>query len=158
MNWNYDANDYNENSFVVIPEGIHRARISAAEETKFSTGREGIAITFDISGYSGKVFYNIVFMPEDRQQTNQKLGAIFNSFDIPAGNMNVSTWVGKVGAICIKHEDYNGEKQAKCRYCVNRSKQENLPAWKEPLSGGETAASAPAANTGFAPATTNPFA
>ena len=153
MNWNYDANDYNENSYVVIPEGVHRARISAAEEKTYSTGKEGIAITFDISGYSGKVFYNLVFMPENRQQTNQKLGAIFNSFDIPAGNMNVSAWVGKVGAICVKHEDYNGEKQARFHYCVNRNKQESLPAWKEPLSGNNNAASAPAA-----PETYNPFA
>ena len=153
MNWNYDANDYNEVSYVVIPEGIHRARISAVEEKTFSTGREGLAITFDISGYSGKVFYNLVFMPEDRQQTNQKLGSLFNSFDIPAGNMNISTWVGKVGAICVKHGDYQGEKQAKFHYCVNRNKQDNLPAWKEPLSGNNDTASAPAA-----PTFENPFA
>ena len=155
MNWNYDANDYNENSYVVIPEGIHRARISAAEEKTFKSGREGIAITFDISGYSGKVFYNLVLMPEYKEQTNQKLGRLFNSFDIPAGNMNVSTWVGKVGAICVKHRDFEGEKQADCHYCVNRNKQDNLPAWKEPLSGNSTApaaASAPAA-----PTYVNPF-
>lgn len=151
MNWNYDATDYNENSYVVIPEGIHRARISKAEEVKFSTGKEGIAITFDISGYSGKVFYNLVFMPENRQQTNQKLGAIFNSFDIPAGNMNISTWVGKVGAICVKHEEYQGEKQARLHYCVNRNKQDNLPTWKEPLSGNSTPAPAAPVSAPFNP-------
>lgn len=157
MNWNYDANDYNENSFAVIPEGIHRARISKVEEKTFSTGREGFTITFDISGYSSKVFYNLVLNPDDKQQTNQKLGSLFNSFDIP-NSMDCRTWIGKVGAISVKHRDYEGEKQANCHYCVNRSKQENLPAWKEPLSGGETAASAPAANTGFTPAVNNPFA
>ena len=153
MNWNYDANDYNENSYVVIPEGVHRARISEAKATTFSTGREGIAITFDISGYSSKVFYNLVFMPEDKAQTNQKLGSLFNSFDIQP-SMDLNTWVGKVGAICVKHRDYNGEKQANCNYCVNRKKQESLPAWKEPLSGGSTQ-EAPAQP---APATYNPFA
>ena len=153
MNWNYDANDYNEVSYVVIPEGIHRARISKAEEKTYNSGREGVAITFDISGYSGKVFYNLVFMQEDKAQTNQKLGSLFNSFDIQP-SMNLSTWVGKVGAICVKHEDYNGEKQARFHYCVNRNKQENLPAWKEPLSGNNT--SAPAAATNPA-APFNPF-
>ena len=153
MNWNYDANDYNENSYAVIPEGIHRARISEAKATKFSTGREGIAIIFDISGYSSKVFYNLVFMPEHKEQTNQKLGSLFNSFDIQP-SMDCNTWVGKVGAICVKHRDYNGEKQADCHYCVNRNKQESLPAWKEPLSGGSTQ-EAPAQP---APATYNPFA
>ena len=153
MNWNYDANDYQETSYVVIPEGIHRARISKAEEKTYNSGREGIAITFDISGYSGKVFYNLVFMPENRQQTNQKLGSLFNSFGIP-NDMNCNTWVGKVGAICVKHEDYQGEKQARFHYCVNKSKQDTLPPWKEPLSGD----SAPEQNSGFAPATANPFA
>ena len=154
MNWNYDANDYNEISYVVIPEGIHRARISAAEVKTYSTGREGFAITFDISGYSGKVFYNLVLMEENKQQTNQKLGSLFNSFDIQP-SMDCKTWIGKVGAICVKHGDYNGEKQANFHYCVNRNKQENLPAWKEPLSGGSTQ-EAPAQP---APATTyNPFA
>ena len=156
MNWNYDANDYNENSYVVIPEGIHRARISKAEEKTYNSGREGIAITFDISGYSGKAFYNLVFMQEDKAQTNQKLGSLFNSFGIQP-SMDLSTWIGKVGAISVKHEEYQGEKQARFHYCVNKSKQENLPAWKEPLSGNN-AASAPAANTGFAPAVDNPFA
>ena len=152
MNWNYDATDYNENSYVVIPEGIHRARISAAEGKTFSSGREGIAITFDISGYSGKVFYNLVLMPEYKEQTNQKLGSLFNSFGI-APSMDLNTWIGKVGAICVKHEEYQGEKQARFHYCVNKNKQESLPAWKEPLSGNT--ASAPAAS---APAFENPFA
>ena len=156
MNWNYDANDYNEVSYVVIPEGIHRARISKAEEKTYNSGREGIAITFDISGYSGKVFYNLVFMQEDKAQTNQKLGSLFNSFGIQP-SMDLNTWIGKVGAISVKHEEYQGEKQARFHYCVNKSKQENLPAWKEPLSGSN-AASAPAADTGFAPAVDNPFA
>ena len=154
MNWNYNAEDYSESSYVVIPEGIHRARISNAEEKTYSTGREGVAITFDISGYSGKVFYNLVFMPENPQQTNQKLGSLFNSFGIP-NDMNPQTWVGKVGAICIKHEDYQGEKQPRFHYCVNKNKQDNLPAWKEPLSGNSEQTAAP---TGFTPAVDNPFA
>lgn len=137
MNWNYDANDYNENSYVVIPEGVHRARISKAEGKTYNSGREGIAITFDISGYSSKVFYNLVFMEEDKKGTNQKLGSLFNSFDIQP-SMDLNTWIGKVGAICVKHGEYQGEKQANFHYCINRSKQDSLPAWKEPLSGGST--------------------
>lgn len=154
MNWNYDATDYNENSYAVIPEGIHRARIGAAEVKTFSTGKEGFAITFDISGYSGKVFYNLVLMEEYKQQTNQKLGSLFNSFGIQP-SMDCSTWVGKVGAICVKHREYQGEKQADCHYCVNRNKQDSLPAWKEPLSGNNAATTSTPAP---APATYNPFA
>jgi len=154
MNWNYDANDYNENSYVVIPEGVHRARISKAEGRTYNSGREGIAITFDISGYSSKVFYNLVFMEEDKKQTNQKLGSLFNSFDIQP-SMDLSTWIGKVGAICVKHGEYQGEKQANFHYCINRSKQENLPAWKEPLSGNSESAPVTQAQ---AAAPYNPFA
>ena len=150
MNWNYDATDYNENSYVVIPEGIHRARISKAEEKTYNSGREGVAITFDISGYSGKVFYNLVFMAEDKAQTNQKLGSLFNSFGITP-SMNLSTWIGKVGAISVKHEEYQGEKQARFHYCVNRNKQENLPAWKEPLSGNSTPTPAAPVSAPFNP-------
>ena len=89
-------------------------------------------------------------MAEDKAQTNQKLGSLFNSFGI-APSMNLSTWIGKVGAISVKHEEYQGEKQARFHYCVNRNKQENLPAWKEPLSGNSTP-------TPAAPAFENPFA
>ena len=154
MNWNYDANDYNENSYVVIPEGIHRARISKAEGRTYNSGREGVAITFDISGYSSKVFYNLVFMEEDKKQTNQKLGSLFNSFDIQP-SMDLNTWVGKVGAICVKHGEYQGEKQANFHYCINRNKQESLPAWKEPLSGNSESAPVTQAQ---ASAPYNPFA
>jgi hypothetical protein len=37
-------------------------------------------------------------MPDKQQLTNQKLGELFNSFEIQPGNFNLASWIGKVGA------------------------------------------------------------
>jgi hypothetical protein len=45
-----------------------------------------------------------------------------------------------VGAIRVKHEEYNGNMSAKVAYCIARSRQENLAPWK---NTGATPAQAP---------------
>lgn len=132
INWNFNATDYEETSFKPIPVGDHRVRIAAAEEQTSNSGRQMIKLTLDVSGYSNTIWHYIVFMPDNQKLTNQKLGELWNSFGIQQGNFNLQSWVGKVGAAKVKHEDYNGEPSAKVAYFINKDRQDKLPAWKEP--------------------------
>ena len=131
VNWNFNAADYEETSFKPIPIGDHRVRIASAEEQTSSSGRQMIKLVLDVSGYSSTIWHFIVFMPDNQKLTNQKLGELWNSFGIPQGNFNLNSWVGKVGAAKVKHEDYNGEPNAKIAYFINKTKQDKLPAWQE---------------------------
>ena len=131
ISWSFNADDYNENDFQVIPAGDHRVRISGAEECTSKNGNDMIKLTLDVSGYSSKLWYYLVFMPQNPQMTNNKLGQIFNSFGIKPGNMNTAEWVGCVGAARVKHELYNGETTARVSYFLSKEKQEQLPPWSE---------------------------
>ena len=131
VNWNFNASDYEEQSFKPIPIGDHRVRIASAEEQTSNSGRQMIKLVLDVSGYNATIWHYIVFMPENQKLTNQKLGELWNSFGIPQGNFSLRQWVGKVGAAKVKHEDYNGELSAKIAYFINKSKQDKLPAWKD---------------------------
>ena len=141
VNWNFNAADYEEQSFKPIPVGDHRVRIASAEEQISSSGRQMIKLVLNVSGYNATIWHFIVFMPENQKLTNQKLGELWNSFGIPQGNFDLNTWVGKVGAAKVKHEDYNGEPNAKIAYFISKDRQDKLPAWKEPgnasLTGGD---------------------
>ena len=144
IDWKFDANDYEEQSFKPIPAGDHRVRIESAEEMISKSGKEMIKMVLEISGYNNTIWHFMVFLPDNQKLTNQKLGEIFNSFGIQPGNLNVKTWVGKVGAARVKHEDYEGEPTAKIAYFIGKDKQEKLPPWKEPsskasLTGGGSA-------------------
>ena len=134
INWNFNANDYEEQSFKPIPVGDHRMRISSAEEQTSSTGKQMIKVVLEVSGYNSTIWHFIVFMPENQKLTNQKLGELWNSFGIPQGDFNLNSWVGKVGAAKVKHEDYNGEKTPRIAYFINKERQEKLPAWQEPTN------------------------
>lgn len=148
MEWNFNAQDFEEKSFEVIPVGDHRFRIEEANETKSSKGNPMIKVTLAVSGKNSKLFHNINFMPDNVKLTNQLLGEFWTSFGIQLGNLNVSTWIGKVGAGRVKHEIYNGENQAKIAYFKNPKQAEKLPAWVEPSnSSGTTAAN----SDGFMP-------
>ena len=134
INWNFDSNDYTEQSFKPIPVGDHRVRISSAEEQTSNSGRQMIKLILEVSGYSNTIWHYIVFMPDNQKLTNQKLGELWNSFGIQQGNFNLNSWVGKVGAAKVKHETYNNEPSAKIAYFINKDRQDKLPAWQEPNS------------------------
>ena len=134
VNWNFNAADYEEQNFKPIPIGDHRVRIASAEEQTSSSGKQMIKLVLDVSGYNATIWHYIVFMPDNQKLTNQKLGELWNSFGIPQGNFNLQSWVGKVGAAKVKHEDYNGESNAKIAYFINKNKQDKLPAWKDASS------------------------
>lgn len=132
VNWNFNSADYEEQSFKPIPVGDHRLRIASAEEQTSNSGRQMIKLVLEVSGYSSTIWHFIVFMQDNPKLTNQKLGELWNSFGIQQGNFNLNSWVGKVGAAKVKHEDYNGEPNAKIAYFINKDRQDKLPAWQEP--------------------------
>lgn len=134
INWSFDSNDYSENSFKPIPVGDHRVRISSAEEQVSNAGNQMIKLVLEVSGYSSTIWHYIVFMPDKKEFTNQKLGELWNSFGIQQGNFNLQSWVGKVGAAKVKHEQRDGNESAKIAYFISKDRQDKLPAWKQASS------------------------
>ena len=130
--WNFDPSQYKENNFQIIPVGDHRARISDVVERRYNSGNEGYEITLDISGYASKLWFNLVLDRSNPAQTNQRIGEFFNSFGIRSTAMGSGKqWIGAVGAVKVKHEEYQGTNRAKVAYCINRSNQEKLPMWSD---------------------------
>lgn len=130
-NWVYDPTQYQEKNFQIIPVGDYRARISDVVEKKFSSGNDGYEITLEVNGYNSKLWFYLVLDASDPAKTNQRIGDFFNSFGITSPAMGTGKqWIGAVGAIRVKHEEYNGNLSAKVAYCINRNRQDKLEAWK----------------------------
>ncbi len=145
--WVYDPSQYKENNFDIIPVGDYRARIADVAEKTFSSGKQGYEITLDINGYTSKMWFYLVLDPSNVAQTNQRIGDFFNSFGITNPAMGTGKqWIGAVGAVRVKHEPYNGENRAKIAYCISRTRQDKLPAWKN-TAGVSAPRTAPAAET-----------
>lgn len=132
INWNFNENEVEEHSFEVVPVGKHRVRVESAEECTSSKGNDMIKVVMQVSGMAAKLFHYIVFMPDNTQLTNTKLAEFWDSFGIPKGNLSTGSWVGKIGACKVKHEEYNGEPSAKVSYFLRKKDQDVLPAWQEP--------------------------
>lgn len=135
--WTFDPSQYKEKNFEIIPAGDYRARITEVTERKFNSGNEGYEITLEINGYNAKMWYYLVLDKSNPERTNQRLGEFFDSFGI--GNYSLGSgkqWVGKVGAVRIKHEEYKGNNRATVAYTIARNRQDKLTPWK----GSATAA------------------
>lgn len=133
MNWNYESEDYKENTFKVLPEGDYRVRIEDVEDQTFKSGNEGLKITMSVSGSNTTLWYYLVFLTHNKEFTNQKIGELLDSFAIDKSDFgNLQVWRGKVGAAKIVHEEYNGYTNPKIKYLIKRKDQDNLLAWEEP--------------------------
>lgn len=131
MSWEYQRNDQKP-AFELIPEGEHRVRVRSAEKAVSSKGRDMIVLQLDVSGYDSLLYYYIVFRPDRPEITNRTLTQFFDSFkNIKEGDCDLEHWIGKVGAVKVKHEEYNGETRAKVHYFIDVGKQEKLPPWRE---------------------------
>lgn len=130
-NWTFDPSQYEENDFSIIPAGDHRVRINEVAEKTFSTGKDGFEITLDVSGHNSKLWFYLVIDPSDAKKTNQRFGQFFESFGITDFNLlHCRAWIGKIGGVRVKHEEYNGENKAKVAFCLNKKNQDKLPTWK----------------------------
>ena len=146
ISFSYNASEYEERSFQTIPEGDHRIRVNEVTEQMSQTGKQMLKFVFDVSGYSSKLFYYLVFDPNNSKMTNQKVGEIFKSFGITNPDINAyPKYVGRVGAARVRHRMYQGEPRAEVWYFIAQSKQNTLPAWKEPATQGQATAPQPQA-------------
>ena len=131
MAWNYDPTMYEANDFSIIPVGDHRVRVVDVEEKMFRSGNEGYEITLAVNGYNSKLWFYLVLDASDPKKTNQRIGEFFDSFGIADHSMGSGKqWVGKVGAVRVKHEEYNGNTSAKVAFVVSRKNQDKLEPWK----------------------------
>lgn len=141
ISWNYDPSQYEEKNFEIIPVGDYRARISDVVVKKFNSGNDGYEITLDINGYNSKMWFYLVLDASNVAQTNQRIGDFFNSFGITNPAMGTGKqWIGAVGAVRVKHEQYNGENRAKVAYCIAKNRQDKLAPWKNPTNAAPQAA------------------
>ncbi|GHV55013.1 hypothetical protein FACS1894216_16240 [Synergistales bacterium] len=135
-NYNTDSYDPNAVSFEPIPIGAHRIRVEEAEEGTSKNGNAMIKVTFSVSGHKGKLFHYFV----DNEWIQRNLDPFFDSFGIQPGNFNLLTRRGKVGACVVKHEMYDGGARARISYFVLKSKQKDIPAWKEDWAARKSSA------------------
>lgn len=135
INWTYKSEDFkiNENTNALIPEGDHRVVVRKVTVKTYSSGNDGFEIMLDVSGHSGKLWHRIIMDPSNPEKTNHHLGKFFESFGITNYDLNCyEEWVGKDGAVRVKHESYNGLMSAKVLFCITRAYQSKLPAWGTP--------------------------
>ena len=134
INWNYNSDDYTARNFALVPEGDHRVRISNVVEKLFNSGNEGFEITLDVAGSESKLWYYLVLDPKESAKTNQRLGMFFDSFDIHDYNLSrYNDWIGRDGAVRVKHGMYNGNKSANVAFCLSRKQQEKFVIQKTDL-------------------------
>ena len=129
MAWIFNPNEYEAKEFSIIPAGDHRVRISNVEGKTFKSGNNGFEITLEVSGHGGSLWFYLVLDPAETKKTNQRIGTFFESFGITDYDLShYRNWIGKVGGVRVKHEEYNGSQSAKVAFCLNRKNQDKLPA------------------------------
>ncbi len=137
ISWDYNPENYGKQR--LIPAGKYKARIEEATEKQSKSGKQMIELVLKVSGENSKIWYYLVFDASDAEKkeiTDNKLGSIWDSFDIPVGDFNLENWKGKVGAVVIKNKpDQNEEMRAEVSYFIKREKQKDLPPWQEGRSG-----------------------
>ena len=133
INWTYNAKDFKINESPLIPEGDHRVVITGVRIKTYSSGNDGFEIMLDVSGYSSRLWHRIIMDPSNPEKTNHHLGKFFESFGISNYDLNrYDEWVGKDGAVRVKHDDYCGSVSAKVIFCITRAYQDKLPTWGQP--------------------------
>ena len=127
-NWVYNEREYTARNFEVVPEGDHRVRILDVAEKVYSTGNEGFQITLEVAGHNSRLWYNLILDTREPRKTNQRIGMFFDSFDIKNFDLNnYHQWIGRDGAVRVKHNSYNDRITPTVVFCLSRSQQGRLP-------------------------------
>lgn len=135
MAWDFKRE---EQKFEVLPEGKYRVRVKSAEKAISKNGNDMLVLQFEVSGSKTILYHYIVFLNDRPEITNRMLTQFFDSFkDIPEGDFNMQNWIGKVGAVAVKHDEYNGNTTARISYFIHQDKQDELPNWVEPEASPE---------------------
>lgn len=126
MAWQYSRE---EQQFPQIPVGDYRIRIKSADKAVSKNGNDMLALQFEVSGSHQILYHYIVFLDDRPEITNRMLTQFFDSFaGIEEGNFDMTTWLGKVGACKVKHDD---DGRARISYFIKADKQDALPPWTE---------------------------
>ena len=124
--WDYDANQYSKEDFVLIPEGEYRVKIEEAREKMSKTDKEMIVLKLKVLDHANTLYYNLVFDPDKPGMVNQNLGRIYDSFNITENDMCISNWEGRIGAAKVTHREYQGKPQASVYNFLTRERQVEL--------------------------------
>jgi len=127
IEWSFDKNNVEKKEFVLIPVGDYKIRVEDLTECQSQSGNQYIKFTFDISGYPGKLWYNLTFVKSEPARTNGFILAISDSFGITPGDFSLASWKGKIGACHVKHQDG----YANISYFIPKHKQDKLGCWIE---------------------------
>ncbi len=132
INWKFNEQNYNQESYSLINQGNHRVRIEDVKETMAQNGTEGLEITLEVNGHENRLKHFIWYNRERASMTDRKLGELFESFNITGDERNsCEAWVGKTGAVHVVHDEYRGHMIAKVKFCLKRDVQVKLPVWRD---------------------------
>lgn len=153
----YNPNEYSETKFTPIPEGDYRVKISEVTYQTFSNGKPGYEITLEVSGYNNKLWHYITIDYQDTKKTNQRLGSFFNSFGITNYDLeDYENWLGRDGAVRVKHDTYEGRTIARVAFCLSRDQQDRLPKWLDKPSNNSVNCSTSVKSKAFEPTVFGP--
>jgi len=105
-----------------LEPGDYRVSIVSVEEKVSRSGKNMVVLGVRPNGTNLTINHYIV----EGDYWNRNLTQLFDSFNIPEGEMNLMTWPGAVGAARIKIDDQGYLKVA---YFIRKKKAEELPPW-----------------------------
>ncbi len=130
INWKFNPEDCGR--YEILQPGIYRVRISEAKEKQSKSGRDMIELTLQFSGSKVTLRYYLVFLPDYPQITNSNLGAIYDSFAITPGNLDINTWINRAGAAeIISEKGADGTVRNSIKRFISRNHQDQLPPWQD---------------------------
>lgn len=130
--WKNHPNTYKHRGFIDIPEGNHRVRICRVEVERFSRKRKCFEVTFEVSGYPGKLWHHLWYDPEKIVECEKSFYPFFRSFEIADSDLaKYKKWVGAGGAINIVYDHRMGEVEARSIRCIYGKHKDNLPPWRD---------------------------
>lgn len=116
-------------SFELIPEGNHKAKIIKVEEQISKNGNEMLVIFIQPNGYKFPLKHYITLSNlnsaenQNRGLAQKLLVELHDSFEIPYDKekpqeLNFTNWIGRSGGIEVKHKLYDGKTLASIKKCI----------------------------------------